>query len=102
MRIHTEVGTEQTLIEICLIGNTKVLSAEEVSSLPCVDRVGISEEYRVLGGTSVSYRSGYQYGAGWWFASFVVKRTARISGRYSIARDAYEKRAALVGRYQAA
>ena len=52
-RIHTEVGTEQTLIEIYLIGNTKVLSAEEVSSLPCVDRVGTSEEYRVLGGTKM-------------------------------------------------
>lgn len=46
-RIHTEVSTEQTLTEIYLIGNTKVLSAEEVSSLPCVDRVvSISGEYR--------------------------------------------------------
>ena len=49
-RVHTEVGTEQTLTEIYLIGNTKVLSIDEVSSLPCVDRVvRISEEYRVLG-----------------------------------------------------
>lgn len=49
-RVHTEIGAEQTLTEIYLIGNTKVLSVDEVSSLPCVDRVvRISEEYRVLG-----------------------------------------------------
>ncbi|MDO9311993.1 MAG: 3-deoxy-7-phosphoheptulonate synthase, partial [Nitrosomonas sp.] len=49
-RVHTEVGTEQTLTEIYLIGNTKVLSIEDVNSLPCVDRVvRVSEEYRVLG-----------------------------------------------------
>ncbi len=49
-RVHTEVGIEQTLTEIYLIGNTKVLSIEDVSSLPCVDRVvRVSEEYRVLG-----------------------------------------------------
>ncbi|MER2512374.1 MAG: 3-deoxy-7-phosphoheptulonate synthase [Nitrosomonas ureae] len=49
-RIHTEVGAEQTLTEIYLIGNTKVLSIEDMSCLPCVDRVvRISEEYRVLG-----------------------------------------------------
>ncbi|MEK7771685.1 MAG: 3-deoxy-7-phosphoheptulonate synthase [Pseudomonadota bacterium] len=49
-RVHTEVGVEQTLTEIYLIGNTKVLSIEDVSSLPCVDRVvRVSEEYRVLG-----------------------------------------------------
>ncbi|UJP02182.1 MAG: hypothetical protein LZF85_10400 [Nitrosomonas sp.] len=54
-RIHTEVGTEQTLTEIYLIGNTKVLSAEEVSSLPCVDRVvWISEEYRIALAGSLS------------------------------------------------
>ncbi|MBY0474363.1 MAG: 3-deoxy-7-phosphoheptulonate synthase [Nitrosomonas sp.] len=49
-RIHTEVGIEQTLTEIYLIGNTKVLSIEDVSCLPCVDSVvRVSEEYRVLG-----------------------------------------------------
>ncbi|SEF45252.1 3-deoxy-7-phosphoheptulonate synthase [Nitrosomonas ureae] len=49
-RIHTEVGVEQTLTEIYLIGNTKVLSIEDMGCLPCVDRVvRISEEYRVLG-----------------------------------------------------
>ena len=49
-RVHTEVGVEQTLTEIYLIGNTKVLSIDDVNALPCVDRVvRVSEEYRVLG-----------------------------------------------------
>ncbi|UJO99182.1 MAG: hypothetical protein LZF64_08110 [Nitrosomonas sp.] len=57
-RIHTEVGIEQMLTEIYLIGNTKVLSAEEVSSLPCVDLVvWISEEYRIaLAGCAIKQR----------------------------------------------
>lgn len=50
VRVHTEVGAEKTLTEIYLIGNTKALSVENMSSLPCVERVvRISEEYRVLG-----------------------------------------------------
>lgn len=49
-RVHTEVGAEQSLTEVYLIGNTKALSIEEISSLPCVERVvRVSEEYRVLG-----------------------------------------------------
>ena len=49
-RVHTEIGAEQTLTEVYLIGNTKALSIEEISSLPCVERVvRVSEEYRVLG-----------------------------------------------------
>ena len=49
-RVHTEVGSEQTLTEVYLIGNTKALPVEDMQSLPCVDRVvRISEEYRVLG-----------------------------------------------------
>ncbi|MCP5274426.1 MAG: 3-deoxy-7-phosphoheptulonate synthase [Burkholderiales bacterium] len=49
-RIHTEVGAEQTLTELYLIGNTKALSVDEIGNLPCVDRVvRISEEYRILG-----------------------------------------------------
>jgi len=56
--IHTEVGTEQMLTEIYLIGNTKVLSAEEISSFPCVDRVvRISGEYRIaLAGCAIEQR----------------------------------------------
>lgn len=49
-RVHTEVGIEKSLTEVYLIGNTKALSVEEISSLPCVERVvRVSEEYRVLG-----------------------------------------------------
>ncbi len=49
-RVHTEIGVEQTLTEVYLIGNTKSLPIEDMQSLPCVDRVvRISEEYRVLG-----------------------------------------------------
>ncbi len=49
-RVHTEVGAEKTLTELYLIGNTKSLSTDEISNLPCVDRVvRVSEEYRVLG-----------------------------------------------------
>jgi len=49
-RVHTEVGVEQTLTEVYLIGNTKALPIEDMKSLPCVERVvRVSEEYRVLG-----------------------------------------------------
>lgn len=49
-RAHVERGTEKTLTEIYLIGNTKALDLEEMRSLPCVERVvRVSEEYRILG-----------------------------------------------------
>lgn len=49
-RIHREVGTQQTLTEIYLIGDTHALTLDDMQSLPCVERaVRISEEYRVLG-----------------------------------------------------
>lgn len=49
-RVHTEVGIEQTLTEIYLIGNTMALPLEDMQNLPCVERVvRVSEEYRVLG-----------------------------------------------------
>ena len=49
-RVHDEKGTLQTLTEIYLVGDTATLSAEEMESFTCVDRVvRISEEYRVLG-----------------------------------------------------
>ena len=50
VRVHREHGTEQTLTEIYLIGNTSSISAEEIRDLPGVKRVvRVSEEYRVLG-----------------------------------------------------
>ena len=49
-RVHQEQGTEQTLTEIYLIGNTQAISVEEMKALPGVERVvRVSEEYRVLG-----------------------------------------------------
>ena len=49
-RVHTERGTEQTLTEIYLVGNTKMLDIDDMQALPCVERVvRVSEEYRVLG-----------------------------------------------------
>ncbi len=49
-RVHTEVGAEQTLTELYLIGNTKALSIDDIKNLPCIDRVvRVSEEYRILG-----------------------------------------------------
>jgi 3-deoxy-7-phosphoheptulonate synthase len=50
LRIHREQGAEQSLTEIHLIGNTSMVSMEDVKTLPCVDHVvRVSEEYRVLG-----------------------------------------------------
>ncbi len=49
-RIHQVFGTQQTLTEIYLIGDTHTLSIDEMRALPCVERVvRISEEYRILG-----------------------------------------------------
>ncbi|MDD5180721.1 MAG: 3-deoxy-7-phosphoheptulonate synthase [Gallionellaceae bacterium] len=49
-RVHVEPGSEQTLIEIYLIGNTQPLDVADMQNLPCVERVvRVSEEYRILG-----------------------------------------------------
>jgi 3-deoxy-7-phosphoheptulonate synthase len=59
-RIHREQGTEQTLTEIYLIGNTAALSLEEMKNLPAVENaVRVSEEYRVLGRHKVDQRPDY-------------------------------------------
>ncbi len=50
VRVHDEVGAQQTLSEIYLVGDTATLQLEDMASLPCVERVvRISEEYRILG-----------------------------------------------------
>ena len=50
IRLHEEVGTQQTLTEIYLVGDTAALSAEDMQSFTCVERVvRVSEEYRILG-----------------------------------------------------
>jgi len=57
-RIHSETGTEKTLTEIYLIGDTSSLQIEDMESLPCVDQaVRVSEEYRVLGRHHVDRRA---------------------------------------------
>jgi 3-deoxy-7-phosphoheptulonate synthase len=49
-RVHREVGSEVTLTEIYLIGNTASLTVEQMQVLPCVQKVvRVSEAYRVLG-----------------------------------------------------
>ncbi len=49
-RLHQEVGAQQTLTEIYLIGDTAALDKAEIESLPSVERVvRVSEEYRILG-----------------------------------------------------
>ncbi len=49
-RVHQVKGSQQTLTEIYLIGDTHALNIDDMSTLPCVEHtVRISEEYRVLG-----------------------------------------------------
>ena len=50
VRVHREVGAEQTLTEVYLIGNTSAIAVDDMRALPAVERVvRVSEEYRVLG-----------------------------------------------------
>src|SRR5262252_6829733 len=50
LRVHREQGTEQSLTEIYLIGNTSAIPVEEMKAMPGVERVvRVSESYRVLG-----------------------------------------------------
>lgn len=49
-RLHQEVGTQQVLTEVYLVGDTAALVLEDMQNLPCVDRVvRVSQEYRILG-----------------------------------------------------
>lgn len=50
VRVHEEVGAQQVLTELYLVGNTAAISREDIAALPGVDRVvRVSREYRVLG-----------------------------------------------------
>jgi 3-deoxy-7-phosphoheptulonate synthase len=50
VRVHREVGAEQTLTEVYLIGNTSAVAIDDIKALSAVERVvRVSEEYRVLG-----------------------------------------------------
>lgn len=49
-RVHQEIGTQQVLTEVYLVGDTASLTLEDMQQLPCVERVvRVSEEYRILG-----------------------------------------------------
>ena len=49
-RIHQEVGSQQTVTEIYLIGDTAALDKAEIEGLAGVERVvRVSEEWRILG-----------------------------------------------------
>ncbi len=49
-RVHREVGAQQTVTEIYLIGDTASLDTTEIETLSGVERVvRVSEEYRILG-----------------------------------------------------
>jgi 3-deoxy-7-phosphoheptulonate synthase len=49
-RVHEIVGTQQTLCEIYLVGDTSALDRAEIESLPGVERVvRVSRDYAVLG-----------------------------------------------------
>jgi len=60
---HDEHGTQQVLTELYLIGDTAILSKDDMAALPCVERVvRISEEYRILGRHKDDTRStGFEY-----------------------------------------
>ncbi len=62
-RVHQEIGAQQTLTEIYLIGDTASLDKAEIESLPGVDRVvRVSEEYRILGRHKDDSRpTGFEY-----------------------------------------
>lgn len=50
VRVHEEHGTQQILTEFYLVGDTAILSKEDIEALPGVERVvRISQEYRILG-----------------------------------------------------
>ncbi len=50
LRVHREQGTQQSLTEIYLVGNTSSIALEDMRALPGVEGVvRVSEEYRVLG-----------------------------------------------------
>jgi 3-deoxy-7-phosphoheptulonate synthase len=49
-RTHDEVGAQQTLTEVYLVGKTATLDAAEIEAFEVVDRVvRVSREYRILG-----------------------------------------------------
>lgn len=62
-RTHSEIGTQQTVTEVYLVGDTASLSIGEMEGLPGVERVvRISQDYRVLGRHDTDARAnGFTY-----------------------------------------
>jgi 3-deoxy-7-phosphoheptulonate synthase len=57
---HEEIGTEQRLTELYLIGDTQKLDQETLESFEIVDRVvRVSRDYRVLGRHKDDYRASH-------------------------------------------
>lgn len=60
VRQHQEVGTQQTLTELYLVGDTVSLRAEDIEGYEVVEKVvRISREYRVLGRHKNDSRASY-------------------------------------------
>lgn len=63
VRVHEVSGSQQTLTEVYLIGDTKALDADTIQALPAVERViRISDDFRILGRHRYAQRqTGFDY-----------------------------------------
>lgn len=60
VRMHEEVGEQQRLTELYLVGNTASLDIAHINNFPVVERaVRISREYKVLGRHNEDVRASY-------------------------------------------
>ena len=60
VRTHEEIGTQQVLTELYLVGDTHKLDAKTIGSFEVVDRVvRVSREYRILGRHKNDTRASY-------------------------------------------
>ena len=60
VRMHEEIGEQQRLTELYLVGDTLPLDADYISTFPVVERVfRVSREYRVLGRHNDDVRGNY-------------------------------------------
>jgi 3-deoxy-7-phosphoheptulonate synthase len=63
VKVHRIEGELRSVTEVYLIGDTKLLSLDDMRALPCVERVvRVSEDYRILGRHKDDSRSsGFDY-----------------------------------------
>ena len=60
VRTHEEIGTQQVLTELYLVGDTQTLDESRIESFEVVERVvRVSREYRILGRHKDDHRPGY-------------------------------------------